>query len=91
MKVGGNEPCPCGNGKKYKKCRLSKTYTDVGKEDSIRARLIEDLLRIFKENYQPRLEDAESIMTPVKNVTCYREKLLLRQGMAKSNSELVIL
>jgi len=20
MKVGRNEPCPCGNGKKYKKC-----------------------------------------------------------------------
>src|SRR5688572_26298802 len=22
MKIGRNEPCPCGSGKKYKKCRL---------------------------------------------------------------------
>jgi hypothetical protein len=25
MKVGRNEPCPCGSGKKYKKCCLNKT------------------------------------------------------------------
>jgi uncharacterized protein YchJ len=24
MKVGCNEPCPCGNGKRYKKCCLAK-------------------------------------------------------------------
>jgi len=24
MKVGRNQPCPCGSGKKYKKCCLSK-------------------------------------------------------------------
>ena len=24
MKVGRNEPCPCGSGKKYKKCCLAK-------------------------------------------------------------------
>lgn len=24
-KIGRNEPCPCGSGKKYKKCCLSKT------------------------------------------------------------------
>ena len=25
MKIGRNEPCPCGSGKKYKKCCLNKT------------------------------------------------------------------
>src|SRR5947209_19884181 len=25
MKVGRNEPCPCGSGKKYKKCCLRKS------------------------------------------------------------------
>lgn len=59
MKVGRNDPCPCGSGKKYKKCCLSKTYTEVGKEDSIRARLVEDLLEFFNKNYLDRLEDAE--------------------------------
>jgi uncharacterized protein YecA (UPF0149 family) len=24
VKVGRNDPCPCGNGKKYKKCCLGK-------------------------------------------------------------------
>jgi len=58
-KFGRNDPCPCGSGKKYKKCCLSKTYTEVGKEDSIRGRLVEDLLRFFNNNYEDRLEDAE--------------------------------
>lgn len=25
MKIGRNDPCPCGSGKKYKKCHLNKT------------------------------------------------------------------
>jgi len=24
MKIGRNDPCPCGSGKKYKKCCLKK-------------------------------------------------------------------
>jgi len=27
MKIGSNEPCPCGSGKKYKKCCLNKSVT----------------------------------------------------------------
>ncbi len=27
MKIGRNKPCPCGSGKKYKKCCLNKTVT----------------------------------------------------------------
>jgi uncharacterized protein len=23
--IGGNDPCPCGSGKKFKKCCLGKT------------------------------------------------------------------
>ncbi|MFP4533492.1 MAG: SEC-C metal-binding domain-containing protein [Desulfobacterales bacterium] len=29
MKVGRNDPCPCGSGKKYKKCRV-RTSTEPG-------------------------------------------------------------
>jgi preprotein translocase subunit SecA len=29
-KVGRNEPCPCGSGKKYKKCCLLKEETQQG-------------------------------------------------------------
>jgi hypothetical protein len=27
MKIGRNEPCPCGSGKKYKNCCLAKKYS----------------------------------------------------------------
>jgi len=28
MRVGRNEPCPCGSGNKFKKCCLSKLSTE---------------------------------------------------------------
>lgn len=31
-KVGRNDPCPCGSGKKYKNCCLAKEKTPVGKK-----------------------------------------------------------
>jgi len=32
IKVGRNEPCPCGSGRKYKKCCLSKKGINLGKK-----------------------------------------------------------
>ena len=29
MKIGRNDPCPCGSGKKYKKCCIDKCVRDV--------------------------------------------------------------
>ena len=29
MKIGRNDPCPCGSGMKYKKCCLNKTAPDI--------------------------------------------------------------
>lgn len=29
IKIGRNDPCPCGSGKKYKKCCIEKTLTQV--------------------------------------------------------------
>ena len=43
-KVGRNDPCPCGSGKKYKKCCLTGTFVQVGKEESIRKRPVDNLL-----------------------------------------------
>ncbi len=28
MEIGRNDPCPCGSGKKYKKCHLEKDQAD---------------------------------------------------------------
>ena len=58
MKTGRNDPCPCGSGKKYKKCCLSKTYIEKGRENSAQEKLVQDLMRFFKKNYKDRLDDA---------------------------------
>jgi hypothetical protein len=58
MTTGRNDPCACGSGKKYKKCCLSSAYVQKGKEDSIRAKLVQDLLIFFHKNYEDSLDDA---------------------------------
>ena len=49
-KVGRNDPCPCGSGKKYKKCCM-------GKEQAA----MTDLAKTFFERYQIRLKTPEQI------------------------------
>ncbi|MBC8413576.1 SEC-C domain-containing protein [bacterium] len=61
MQTGRNKPCPCGSGKKYKKCCLTAEYQEIGREDSIRGRLVQDLLQFFDKNYHHTLEDAHML------------------------------
>ncbi len=61
MNIGRNDPCPCGSGKKYKKCCLSTAYVETGREEFIRAKLVQDLLKFFKKHYEDRLDDAHFI------------------------------
>lgn len=61
MKAGRNDPCPCGSGKKYKKCCLTDAYIDIGREDSIRARLVQDLLKFLEKNFKSTIKDAHSL------------------------------
>jgi hypothetical protein len=35
MKIGRNDPCPCGSGKKYKNCCLKKTLVPLESEISL--------------------------------------------------------
>ncbi len=35
-KIGRNEPCPCGSGKKYKKCCIDKPPQTFMREDFLR-------------------------------------------------------
>src|ERR1017187_9292128 len=60
-KVGRNDPCPCGSGKKYKKCCLVDTFETVGREESIQKRLVESILRLIRKNYKDILGDAHSV------------------------------
>ncbi|MBI4682271.1 MAG: SEC-C domain-containing protein [Nitrospirae bacterium] len=63
MLKGRNDPCPCGSGKKYKKCCLSKAYVEKGegKEDAVREKVVQDLLKFFNENFADSLLDARDI------------------------------
>lgn len=45
MKIGRNEPCPCGSGKKYKKCHLGVIENTLSKSD---LKLLEDKFKNFK-------------------------------------------
>ena len=56
--VGRNDPCPCGSGKKYKKCCLADTFVQVGKEDSIRKHLVDDILNHYHKKHRDTLEVA---------------------------------
>lgn len=40
MKVGRNDPCPCGSGKKYKKCCLARDEAAARQSAQERARVI---------------------------------------------------
>jgi uncharacterized protein YlzI (FlbEa/FlbD family) len=57
-KVGRNGPCPCGSGKKYKKCCLAETFVQVGKEETIRHRLVDNLLELYNRRYRNTIEEA---------------------------------
>ena len=61
MQTGRNDPCPCGSGKKYKKCCLSNTYKERGREDSIRSKLVQNLLKFCSRNYGDTLANAHQI------------------------------
>lgn len=39
MKVGRNEPCPCGSGNKFKKCCLNKPFPNPEQEAELEADL----------------------------------------------------
>ncbi len=58
MNPDRNDPCPCGSGKKFKMCCLSLNYTEKGKEDSVRERLVRDLLNFFDNNYEDSMDTA---------------------------------
>ncbi len=57
-KTGRNDPCPCGSGKKYKKCCLAETFVQIGKEDTIRRRLVNVLIEFYDKNYRDTIEEA---------------------------------
>jgi len=59
VKTGRSDPCPCGSGKKYKKCCLPQSEPPAGMENSVRGRLVEKLLRFCKKHFADKLDQAD--------------------------------
>lgn len=56
--IGRNDPCPCGSGKKYKKCCYLKTISQIEKQELIRSRLIDELMAIAMKYYKDSYAEA---------------------------------
>ncbi|WP_203247656.1 YecA family protein [Sporosarcina beigongshangi] len=54
--VGRNEPCPCGSGKKYKKCCESKAALSI---EEVKVEELERILQVFYEEYPERRDVGE--------------------------------
>lgn len=60
-KTGRNDPCPCGSGKKYKKCCLASTFVQIGREETIRKRLTDALMGFYNKQYKHTMEEAHQM------------------------------
>ena len=60
--VGRNEPCPCGSGKKYKKCCESKATFSI---EEVQSEELERILQAFYEEY-PERRDLNEFLSLVK-------------------------
>ena len=58
QQVGRNDPCPCGSGKKYKRCCLARDKSKTPTEESIRSRVVEDLLAFADESFGDAMPEA---------------------------------
>jgi len=56
-KPGRNDPCPCGSGKKYKKCCFAAQPAPAREEEE-RQKAVDTLLRFGKRNYRKELDAA---------------------------------
>ncbi|MFS0576968.1 SEC-C metal-binding domain-containing protein [Sporosarcina sp. 179-K 3D1 HS] len=54
--VGRNDPCPCGSGKKYKKCCVSKQAVSI---ETVQSEELERVLQAFYEEYPERKDIPE--------------------------------
>lgn len=71
MKTDRNAPCPCGSGKKYKKCCYNKDYEDVASSAKQNAGLpaMQDIMaeiksRLEKEEFSS-LEEAQAVVDAI--------------------------
>jgi len=66
--IGRNEPCPCGSGKKYKKCCINKEENDWQDWFQKDCKQGDKLLQEYEDELQKRLQaDNNSLSTQENN------------------------
>lgn len=60
-KIGRNDPCPCGSGKKYKHCCLGKT--DHRNEGELTRKVTEEITNQLHDRAFGSLEDADAFLS----------------------------
>ena len=68
MKIGRNDPCPCGSGKKYKKCCLSKDEAaarQTAQEQAAAHRAARELFAGLPTSSPPPLPELPSSLPPL--------------------------
>ncbi|MEO0092227.1 MAG: SEC-C metal-binding domain-containing protein [candidate division WOR-3 bacterium] len=62
---GRNDPCPCGSGKKYKKCCMIKSSVGYGPDEFLKSKIIQDLREFSETHYQDAIDEAYDIFWDV--------------------------
>ena len=74
MKISRNSPCPCGSGKKYKKCCLLKSKEEREKAE-VTAELVDRFIDKLYEMTQEEKVKNEKLHNRMKNIMIYHERL----------------
>ena len=74
MKISRNSPCPCGSGKKYKKCCLLKSKEEREKAE-VTAELVDRFIGKLYEMTQEEKVKNEKLHNRMKNIMIYHERL----------------
>jgi hypothetical protein len=56
-----NDPCPCGSGKKYKKCCYLKALPAAGEENSLRSELVRKVIAFSLEQFPEAIDVAHEL------------------------------
>lgn len=56
--IGRNDPCPCGSGKKYKKCCMVESVPMLGREDVVKKRHTQLLVQFGETHHKHSLKKA---------------------------------
>ncbi|HET7628678.1 MAG TPA: SEC-C metal-binding domain-containing protein, partial [Bacillales bacterium] len=65
-KIGRNDPCPCGSGKKYKKCCAGKVIDAAAEKDRIVKRELEQVHAALSERYDHYLHEAAEALDEIR-------------------------